>query len=147
MKSSFKKQQGIVLFFSLIVLVVMTIIGVGLAVNSSQSLRMAGAGSDSVAARLAAIGAQSLALENNKGVVMANIAEPLNIAHVNFNVNSVISPLTIQDVNCQRTSKAYAADTVSCRRSEISSTATFGRGNLGSLTVVTGVEQEVFTGS
>ncbi|MGZ0787976.1 PilX N-terminal domain-containing pilus assembly protein, partial [Pseudomonas saponiphila] len=41
-----KKQKGIVLFFALIILLLMTIIGVALAVNSTQSMRMSGAGSE-----------------------------------------------------------------------------------------------------
>ena len=52
MIKSQKRQQGIVLFFSLIVLVLMTLIGVALAVNSTQSLRMSGAGSERIEASL-----------------------------------------------------------------------------------------------
>ena len=53
-----KKQEGMVLFFSLIILIIMTVIGVALAVNSSQSMKMAGAGSERVEAMSAAQGAQ-----------------------------------------------------------------------------------------
>ncbi|MCD8558337.1 MAG: pilus assembly PilX N-terminal domain-containing protein, partial [Shewanella xiamenensis] len=51
-----RKQKGIVLFFALIVLLLMTIIGVALAVNSTQSMRMSGAGSERIEAKSIADG-------------------------------------------------------------------------------------------
>ncbi len=45
-----KKQQGVVLFFAIIVLLLMTIIGVSLATNSTMSLKMAGAGAERIEA-------------------------------------------------------------------------------------------------
>ncbi|MGS0726875.1 pilus assembly PilX family protein, partial [Shewanella sp. 0m-11] len=59
-----QKQKGIVLFFSLIVLLIMTVIGVALAVNSTQSIRMAGAGSERVEAVAVARGAQDRVIAN-----------------------------------------------------------------------------------
>ncbi len=41
-----KQQKGVVLFFAIIVLLLLTIIGVSLAVNSSMSLQMSNAGSE-----------------------------------------------------------------------------------------------------
>ena len=52
-----------------------------------------------------------------------------------------------KDVGCQRSTRPNSGNIISCRRVEISSTANFGRDNLGQLTVVAGVEQEVLTGS
>ncbi|MCF1428127.1 MAG: pilus assembly PilX N-terminal domain-containing protein [Shewanella sp.] len=146
-----KKQQGVVLFFALIVLLIMTVIGVALAVNSSQSLRMAGAGSERVEALAAAQGAQARAINNNQGSNMANI-DIDNVIHVPAdatfpNASSDIVPRESGDVNCQRSADASSTNLISCRRMEITTTAKFGRDNLGSLTVVTGVEQEVLTGS
>ncbi|NKF52763.1 pilus assembly protein PilX [Shewanella sp. WXL01] len=147
MKYSLKKQQGMVLFFALIILVLMTIIGVTLASNSSQSLRMAGASSERVGAKSAAIGAQTLVLKNHQGESMASIKTPIDIEDEKFRVSSKIEPMTLVDVSCQRSSKAYSVDLVNCRRAEVTSTAKFGRNDNGRLTVVSGVEQEVFTGS
>ncbi|MCL1036871.1 pilus assembly PilX N-terminal domain-containing protein [Shewanella submarina] len=144
-----KKQQGVVLFFSLIVLLMMTVIGVALAVNSSQSLRMAGAGSERVEALAAAQGAQARAINNNQGSNMANIDNDIPVpADATFpNASSVIVPSEFGDVNCQRSADASSTNLISCRRMEITTEAKFGRDNLGRLSVVTGVEQEVLTGS
>ncbi|MCL2913354.1 pilus assembly PilX N-terminal domain-containing protein [Shewanella corallii] len=144
-----KKQQGVVLFFSLIVLLMMTVIGVALAVNSSQSLRMAGAGSERVEALAAAQGAQARAINNNQGSNMANIDNNIPVpADATFpNASSVIAPSEFGDVNCQRSADASSTNLISCRRMEITTEAKFGRDNLGRLSVVTGVEQEVLTGS
>ena len=58
-----RKQKGIVLFFALIVLLLMTIIGVALAVNSTQSMRMSGAGSERIEAKAIADGGLEAVLE------------------------------------------------------------------------------------
>ena len=144
-----KKQQGVVLFFSLIVLLMMTVIGVALAVNSGQSLRMAGAGSERVEALAAAQGAQARAINDNQGSSMANIDDDIPVPpDATFpNASSVISPSELGDVNCQRSADASSTNLISCRRMEITTEAKFGRDNLGRLSVVTGVEQEVLTGS
>ncbi|MPY20992.1 pilus assembly protein PilX [Shewanella psychropiezotolerans] len=142
-----KKQEGMVLFFSLIILIIMTVIGVALAVNSSQSMKMAGAGSERVEAMSAAQGAQDRVVANNQGATMANIAGTMTVVDAALGVTNTLSPLADGDVNCQRSTKASSANLVSCRRIEVSSVATFGKKNLGQLTVVAGVEQEVLTGS
>lgn len=140
------KQKGLVLFFSLIVLLMMTVIGVALAVSSGQSLRMAGAGSERVEAMALAQGQQAHQIDQNQGATMANMLNVLTVPPQE-SVTSVFSPLTAGDVNCQRSTNANSANLISCRRIEVSSTAAFGRNNLGQLTVVSGVEQEVLTGS
>ncbi len=142
-----KKQKGIVLFFSLIILVIMTVIGVALAVNSTQSIRMAGAGSERVEAMAAAHGALDSVIDVNKGLVLASLPAGITAAGTMLGVTSTITPLQLSDVGCQRSSDASSANLISCRRSEISSVAAFGRNNMGQLTVVAGVEQEVLTGS
>lgn len=144
-----KKQQGIVLFFSLIVLIIMTVIGIALAVNSSQSIRMAGAGAERIEAMAAAQGAQARAIDGNKGAVLANIAAPIvdTDTSLGSSVTNTLTPLQLQDVGCQRRTKASSSNLISCRRIEVSSVATFGRSDMGQLTVVAGVEQEVLTGS
>lgn len=144
-----KKQQGVILFFSLIVLLMMTVIGVALAVNSSQSLRMSGAGAERVDALASAQGALSRAINTNEGSNMANMnaSTPVPPDATFPNVTSEITPSEFGDVNCQRSADASSTNLISCRRMEISSEAKFGRDNLGRLTVVTGVEQEVLTGS
>ncbi|BDM63678.1 pilus assembly protein PilX [Shewanella sp. NFH-SH190041] len=140
-------QQGMVLFFALIVLLMMTVIGVALAVNSGQSLRMAGAGSERVQALAAAQGAQSKVVNAQQGSKLANITATHTIADNQFNVTNTLTPLAGDDVNCQRSADASSANLISCRRVEISSEAVFGREDMGRLTVVTGVEQQVLTGS
>ncbi|AQS37534.1 PilX N-terminal [Shewanella psychrophila] len=142
-----KKQEGMVLFFSLIVLIIMTVIGVALAVNSSQSMKMAGAGSERIEAMSAAQGAQDRVVANNQGATMANMEGTMTFVDAALGVTNTLNPLAAGDVNCQRSTKASSANLVSCRRIEISSAATFGKKNLGQLSVVAGVEQEVLTGS
>lgn len=143
-----KKQKGVVLFFALIVLVIMTVIGVALAVNSTQSLRMAGAGSERVEAAAIANGAIDAVIAKNNGANFANMS--VSTPEVLLGGKQSIIPMpkdgTVQDVSCNRTSKASGADLISCRRLEIQSAVTFGRENLGTLQVTTGIEQEVLTG-
>ncbi|MGX9462381.1 pilus assembly PilX family protein [Shewanella sp. A14] len=143
-----KKQKGIVLFFSLIVLVIMTVIGVALAINSTQSLRMSGAGSERIEALSVANGGLEQVIANNSGAALANLLAVKT--ETAFNSTQTITPLPVadvKDVGCQRTSNAMGAGLVSCRRSQITSMARFGRDNLGSLTVAAGVEQQVLTGN
>lgn len=142
-----KKQEGMVLFFSLIILIIMTVIGVALAVNSNQSMKMAGAGSERIEAMSAAQGAQDRVVANNQGATMANVDGTMTVVDAVLGVTNTLNPLAAGDVNCQRSTKASSANLVSCRRIEISSMATFGKKNLGQLTVIAGVEQEVLTGS
>jgi len=142
-----KKQKGVVLFFSLIILVIMTVIGVALAVNSTQSIRMAGAGSERVEAMAAAHGALDSVIAANEGTVLTDLPAGITPAGTMLGVTSVMSPLQLNDVGCQRNAAASAATLVSCRRSEISSVAVFGRNNMGQLTVVAGVEQKVIAGT
>lgn len=126
----------------------MTVIGVALAVNSTQSLRMAGAGSERVEAKAIANGGLEQVISNNSGASLANMTAVVNANE--FNSAQVITPLPeagVRDVACQRTSNAMGANLVSCRRAEVTSTARFGRNNLGSLTVSAGVEQQVLTGN
>jgi type IV pilus assembly protein PilX len=138
---SLKRQQGVVLFFSMIVLLIMTIIGVALAVNATQSLRMAGAGSDRVGAMIAAKGAQDrvIALQGDS---MDRLIAPIESIDPTLDVASTLTPMSLSDVDCQRTI-IPTSPAFNCRRVEISSTSRFGRADLGQLTIVAGVEQEV----
>ncbi|MCU8070710.1 PilX N-terminal domain-containing pilus assembly protein [Shewanella sp. SM32] len=152
-----KKQKGIVLFFALIILLLMTIIGVALAVNSTQSMRMSGAGSERIEAKSVADGGLEAAIEANKGASLAKLSEISSV--VEFGSNQTLTPIPYEvdaagnvvisatDVGCQRSTRPNSGNLISCRRVEISSTAEFGRDKLGQLTVVAGVEQEVLTGS
>lgn len=143
-----KKQKGIVLFFSLIVLIIMTLIGVALAVNSTQSLRMSGAGAERLDAKAIADGGLAQVIADNSGAPLANLSAQQTAS--TFGGEQVITPLPetgVRDVGCQRTSNATGANLVSCRRAEITSTVAFGRDNLGTLTVASGVEQQVLTGN
>jgi len=139
-----KKQQGIVLFFALIVLIIMTVIGVALAVNSSQSLRMSGAGSERVEFKAVADGGLQAVIVKYQGALFANLNATKTEAL--FNATQQLTPIPSigpMNVGCQRTANATGANLVNCRRVEISSTKVFGRDNLGQLTVVAGVEQQV----
>ncbi|MCL1117060.1 pilus assembly PilX family protein [Shewanella aestuarii] len=142
-----QKQQGIVLFFSLIILVIMTVIGVALAVNATQSLRMAGAGSERIEAMLAAQGAQDKVIIANEGETLANMAAVSVQNDLALGVTNTMTPLVNYDVNCARDPEATDPSVIQCRRVEISSAAAFGRSQLGRVTVVSGIEQEVLTGS
>ncbi|MCS6098027.1 pilus assembly protein PilX [Shewanella baltica] len=145
-----RKQKGIVLFFTLIILLIMTVIGVALAVNSTQSLRMAGAGAERIEAQAIAGGGLNETIASNKGAALANMVAVITVTST-LGSQQILTPMpkdgTIQDVSCQRSTKASAANLISCRRIEISSNASFGREDLGQLSVVAGIEQEVLTGS
>lgn len=145
MNIKLKRQQGIVLFFSLIVLVMMTVIGVALAVSSTQSLRMSGAGSERIEAIAAAHGALEKVITDSSGAgfVTMDMEKGMSITDVALGVKSEVEALTKADVNCQRSADASSGDLIKCIRIQINSTAEFGRDNLGSLTTVNGVEQEV----
>lgn len=143
-----KRQQGIVLFLSLIILIIMTVIGVALAVNSTQSLRMSGAGAERIEAKAIADGGLSQIIDNYSGAAFANLAN--QVTETTFSSTQVITPLpetAVRDVGCQRTTNATGANLVSCRRAQITSTVVFGRDDLGSLTVASGIEQQVLTGN
>ncbi len=145
---SHKKQAGVVLFFALILLVIMTFIGVALAVNAGQSLRMAGAGAERVEAKAKADGGLVEIIDEYAGSGFANIATTTPGSF--YQGNQVIQPMPetgVKDVGCQRTSRATGTNLVSCRRFEISSHVAYGRDNIGDLTVVSGVEQQVLTGN
>ncbi|MGS0679600.1 pilus assembly PilX family protein [Shewanella sp. 125m-7] len=142
-----QKQKGIVLFFSLIVLLIMTVIGVALAVNSTQSIRMAGAGSERVEAVAVARGAQDRVIANNSGTNLALIRTVTTIADGTFDVTNTLTPLSDGDVDCMRMLHPNQAGMIDCVPMEISSEATFGRNDMGRLTLVTGIEQEVLGGT
>lgn len=136
-----KNQQGMVLFFSLIVLLIMTVIGVAIAMNATQSLRMSQAGSQRVQANIAVQGAINTVVMNNEGSVLANLDAPLVLTDPTYNVTSTLTPLYEGDVVCARSTRPTAG--VECRKIELSSEIHFGRGNLAQLTRVSGLEQEV----
>jgi type IV pilus assembly protein PilX len=143
MITSIKTQQGIVLFFSLIVLVLMTLIGVALAVNSTQSLRMSGAGSERIEAMASAQGGQDKVILANTGNTFTSMTAISQTIDNELGVTNTITPLIVGDVRCQRNVKGNSIP-IFCRRIEISSAATFGRNNMGLVTVVAGIEQEVY---
>nr|WP_194956055.1 pilus assembly PilX N-terminal domain-containing protein [Shewanella sp. BF02_Schw] len=143
MITSIKTQQGIVLFFSLIVLVLMTLIGVALAVNSTQSLRMSGAGSERIEAMASAQGGQDKVILANTGNTFTSMTAISQTIDNELGVTNTITPLIVGDVKCQRNVKGNSIP-IFCRRIEISSAATFGRNNMGLVTVVAGIEQEVY---
>ncbi|NKF50999.1 pilus assembly protein PilX [Shewanella sp. WXL01] len=145
-----RRQQGLVLFFSLIVLILMTIIGVALAVNSSQSLRMAGAGGDRVAATMQAQGGLSTVIDKSDFYQFSTTNTAVqNVSEMDGSQTISLMPLNDPgiEVSCQRSEKASAANLIGCRRIEVSSTVEFGRGGYGELTVTSGIEQEVLKGS
>lgn len=135
-----KKQKGMILFFSLIFLMILTVIGVALAVNSSQSIKMAGAGSDRMEAMASAQGAQARAVNQNQGVALINLNGTLSVRDNALGVTSVFSPQASSSKKCLRNKQPNPL--IGCTRIEVSSTANFGRKGLGQLTVVVGIEQE-----
>ncbi|MCL1040627.1 MULTISPECIES: pilus assembly PilX family protein [Shewanella] len=153
-----KKQQGVVLFFALIVLILMTVIGVALAVNSTQSLRMAGAGAERIEAKALADGGIAAVLLNKTPAFLATMSA-IDAQNSFSGGKQVLTPLPLVDdgagnlvvqpknVSCQRSAAASGTDLFKCRRIEISSQVSFGRDNLGQVMVVTGIEQEVLSGS
>ncbi|WP_298768550.1 pilus assembly protein PilX [uncultured Shewanella sp.] len=136
-----KNQQGMVLFFSLIVLLIMTVIGVAIAMNATQSLRMSQAGSERVQANIALQGAMNTVVINNEGSTLANLDDPLILTDLTYNVTSTLTPLYEGDVVCARSARPTAG--IECRKVELSSEIQFGRKDLAQLTRVSGLEQEV----
>lgn len=147
MIKSIERQQGVVLFFSLIVLVLMTLIGVALAVNSTQSLRMAGAGSERLDAMASAKGSQDKTILANTGNTLTTMIITSTTMDNDLGVSNTLTPLVVGDVPCQRSIIPNSGASISCRRVEVSSAASFGRSDMGLVTVVAGIEQEVITGS
>ncbi|WP_137222221.1 PilX N-terminal domain-containing pilus assembly protein [Shewanella sp. MEBiC00475] len=147
MIKSYNKQRGIVLFFSLIILVIMTLIGVALAVNSTQSLRMSGAGAERIEAMASAHGAQDKTISANSGTTMSMMTAVSTTVDNDLGVTNTITPMNVVDVDCQRSPKANSGTAIKCRRFEVSSVATFGRSDMGRVTVVVGIEQQVTAGS
>ncbi|GIU45843.1 pilus assembly protein PilX [Shewanella sairae] len=137
------KQKGMVLFFSLIVLIIMTVIGVALAVNSNQSIKMAGAGSERIEAMTAAQGAQDRVIDINEGTTLINLSSQMVTNDVALGVTNTLEPVGSA---CQRIVKAHGMK-IGCNKIDISSTAVFGRNDLGELTVVTGIEQQFRAGN
>ncbi|MCH1925444.1 pilus assembly PilX N-terminal domain-containing protein [Shewanella sp. C32] len=154
---SLQRQRGVVLFFALILLVVMTFIGVALALNSGQSLRMAGAGSERVDAKAVADGGLAAVLNGMSGGNLATLMQRTERSL--FNGAQVLTPLPLvddgagglkvlpQNVSCKRSANASDTTLIRCRRVEVSSSVVYGRDNLGQLTVTEGVEQQVLNGS
>lgn len=147
---SINKQAGVVLFFALILLIVMTFIGVALAVNAGQSLRMAGAGTERIEAKALADGGLANALNTVLPSYWATIVLDEGETSV-ANDGLTYTPLPIgnvpKSVACQRSSEASATNLIACRRIEISNNVVYGRDDLGSITVTQGIEQEVLNGS
>lgn len=137
---SLKRQQGVVLFFSMIVLLIMTIIGVALAVNATQSLRMAGAGSERMQAMISAKGAQDRTIAT-QSALMVNLVSATQTVDADLGVVNTIIPMIAVDTDCKPSETP--TDGLKCVRIEISSTSRFGRSDLGQLTIVAGVEQEI----
>ncbi|RLV61425.1 pilus assembly protein PilX [Parashewanella curva] len=143
-----KKQQGVVLFFALIVLLLMTIIGVSLAMNSTQSLRMAGSGVERLEAVAHAQGAQEKFIMEYEGTPMlTDLDAEARMTDNEMKVNHVVVPLENVDVECGRSAKATSGNNIRCRRIEVTSDGVYGREDLGRMSVVTGIQQEVLTGS
>lgn len=145
-----KKQQGTVLFFALIVLVLMTMIGVGLATNAGLSLRMAGTGSERLDAITKVQGAQkSLIADKDVRKLVANMIMlkvlPADLGSQLGTKNVLV--MLRENTSCQRSSSASSTNLLRCHRVEITTTAEFGRHKVGKITQVIGVEQEILTGS
>lgn len=121
----------------------MTLIGVALAVNSTQSLRMSGAGSERIEAMASAQGGQDKVILANTGNTFTSMTAISQTIDNELGVTNTITPLIVGDVKCQRNVKGNSIP-IFCRRIEISSAATFGRNNMGLVTVVVGIEQEVY---
>ena len=152
-----QRQRGVVLFFALILLVIMTFIGVALALNSGQSLRMAGASSEQIDARAVADGGLAAVLNSMSGGNLATLSQ--QTARELFNGKQTLTPIPLvddgagglkvlpQNVSCLRNPKGSGTELLRCRRVEISSSVEFGRDNLGQITVTEGIEQQVLNGS
>ncbi|MGB0892778.1 MAG: pilus assembly PilX family protein [Parashewanella sp.] len=143
-----KKQRGVVLFFALVVLILMTIIGVSLATNSIQSIKMAGAGAERLEAIAHAQGSQASFVEKYQGKPMLTDLTAKRIeTDAALKVTHTITTLAAGDTNCGRSSYANSAKNISCRKIQVSSAASYGRGDLGRLIIVAGIEQQVLSGN
>lgn len=135
----------------------MTVIGVALAVNSTQSLRMAGAGAERIEAKAIADGAISAIVLNKPQSYFALLTTESFEA---FSGGSqTLTPLPLVDdgaggmisdpqiVGCGRSGEDSSGNLIRCRKTQISSEVNFGRNGLGQLTVVSGISQELLGGS
>lgn len=128
----------------------MTVIGVALAVNSTQSIRMAGAGSERIEAMSHAQGAQERLMSNKKGNYFITLpALPLDIIDNELRVVNRLTRMSDvgAEVNCMRNRFPNEASKIKCVPVEISSKAIFGRNDMGQLTIVVGIEQEYRAGN
>ncbi len=149
-----KQQHGIVLFFALIVLILMTIIGVALASNSTQSLQMASSGAERLEAISKVNGSQERFLNQNQGsAVMTDLIAPLLMSDSVMNAKHIIKPVgcnqdemgnctsQILDTDCGRSATGSSA--FKCRKIEVSTSAKYGRNNLGTVNICSAIEQQV----
>ncbi|KFZ38267.1 pilus assembly protein PilX [Shewanella mangrovi] len=144
---SLNRQTGVVLFFALILLIVMTVIGVALAVNAGQSLRMAGAGAERIEAKATADGGLATVFNETAPSFWATMTTSGAQTVLGSSAFSLPKGETPANVSCQRTEAASGTNLISCRRVEVSNSVTYGRSGLGSITVTQGIEQEVLNGS
>ncbi|MCL1079323.1 pilus assembly protein PilX [Parashewanella spongiae] len=149
-----KKQQGVVLFFALIVLVLMTIIGVSLAVNSTQSIKMAGSGAERLEAISHIYGSQERFITQNQGnAMMTDLTAPAQVNDAQMGVSHAVMPIgcnpdadsnctsPVLDTGCARKSRGSLG--IKCRKIEVTTSARYGRNNLGQLVISSGMEQQV----
>ncbi|WP_133406231.1 pilus assembly PilX family protein [Parashewanella tropica] len=149
-----KKQKGVVLFFAMIVLLLMTIIGVSLAMNSTRSLRMAGSGVERMEALSISRGAQDLVIKTYSGKKeLTDLAGETKLTVSGLptgksapEVIITAKPLGTVDIGCGRQRNA-TSNNIGCRRIEINTESKYGREKLGRLVIVSGIRQEVITGS
>ncbi|GLS82560.1 pilus assembly PilX family protein [Paraferrimonas haliotis] len=143
---SLNNQQGIVLFFALVVLLILTVIGTSLAVSSGFSARMATTSAERVESLHTINGSQLRLIDEEaakqgeslfvKGVGTTSVTD------ANTGVASDIKFLV--ETGCRRSSSASSASTFSCRQSEVASQVSFGKNNRGNIGIVSAVEQPVF---
>ncbi|GLP97142.1 PilX N-terminal domain-containing pilus assembly protein [Paraferrimonas sedimenticola] len=141
-----KHQQGIVLFFALVVLLVLTVIGTSLAVSAGFSARMASTSAERVEAFHMINGAQLRLIEDEASRAgdsrFVTVTGTDQVTDASLNVNSDIE-FNIE-TGCRRSSTASSASLFGCRHLDVTSRTTFGRNNRGNVAVVSAVEQPVF---
>ena len=123
-----KKQKGIVLFFAIIVLLLLTVIGVSLASNSTMSIKMAGAGTERIEALVNAQGK----IEN--GVRSIVLGQPMS-AEVVTRIPSLSCP---RKARANSNNQGAGTTELFCR--EIGVTETYGKSDTGQLTLVVGID-------
>ncbi|TKB48781.1 pilus assembly protein PilX [Ferrimonas sediminicola] len=140
-----KRQGGVVLMVSIFILMVLMILGLSLSSNSRVTMMGTAASTARQQALQQARGAQEGFVERQRlaraGSLLLTNSGAQILADTVFSAQHRID--FIAEGPCKRSAEADSGSSFLCRTNEISSRVSFGKGGRGSLSVTTGIEQQV----